>query len=187
MADKYPRQSYLNKVLEQSRATHGARAVLQCMCHNSAFDKAEVTITRPQIEAQTRLSRNTVLAAYKFLKAEGSITAVRNQVGGAGRATTYALRAIGQGAEPEKEPQEGRADAAPTVWDQVLAKYSLTNPSGCESWLKGCEVEELAGGVLVVRAPSKFKAAHIETHLIDTLVQVANAVSPEIERVKVKA
>lgn len=186
MADKYPRQSFLNKVLDQSGAKHGARQVLQCMCHNSAFDKPEVTITRPQIQAQTRLSRNTVLAAYKQLKAEGSIKAVRNAVGGNGRATTYALRAIGQGADAAPQPQEGRADAPP-IWDQVLAKYSLTDPAGFENWVKGCKFEELAGGVLVMSAPSKFKAAHIETHLADRLAQVANSVSPDIERVKVKA
>ena len=186
MSEKYPRQSYLNKVLEQSKATHSARMVLQTMCWHSEFDKAEVTITRPQIQKITGLSRNTVLAAYKALKLEGSIVAVRNQVGGAGRATTYALRAIGQGADTAPDQGEGRAETS-DLWAQIAAKYSLVDPSGFETWLKGCKFEELAGGVLVLRAPSSFKASHIKTHLSDRLAQVANTVDPEIRRIEVNA
>lgn len=186
MREKYKRQSYLNKVMAQSRAKNGAALVLREMCWHSEFDRAEVTITRPQIQKLTGLGRSTVLRAYKFLKAEGSIVAVRNQVGGAGRATTYALRAIGQGADAAPEAQEGRGEQ-PEIWSQIMAKYSLVDEAGFTTWLKGCEFVDLAGGVLILKAPSSFKASQIKMHLADRLAEVANTVSEDVQRVEVRS
>ena len=98
MSGDYKPRSHMNAVLSDSRSTHSARLVLLVMCWRAEFNRPEVTITRPQIEEETGLSRWTVFEALRFLKHEGTITVLRNQRGGRGNAN-HGRSASGEAAQ----------------------------------------------------------------------------------------
>ncbi|WP_420011351.1 hypothetical protein [Tateyamaria sp.] len=82
MSGNYNRQGYLNDVLAASSSKNSARLVLYAMCWNSKFDRAELTITKPQLAEKTRLSRGSIMNAFGFLKEEGSIKVIGGGNGG---------------------------------------------------------------------------------------------------------
>lgn len=101
--DYRPRQ-HINRVLAGSQARHSSRAVLMHLCHMAEFDRPEVTITRPQIEASLGYCTKTVKMALKELREEGSIKPIQGFAGGRGNAVTYSLIPVGQGAQ---QPAQG--------------------------------------------------------------------------------
>lgn len=93
----YSHASHTLKVLKASGAKYCANRVLLVMCMRSEFDKPEVTITKREIAALTKLERKAVQKGLRMLKEEGSIVPIANLEGGSGNAVTYRLDVVGQG------------------------------------------------------------------------------------------
>lgn len=187
---KYSHASHIDKVLKASKAParQVARAVLQEACRRAEFDKPETTFTREQIEKAIRAERKSVQRGLKFLKDEGSLLPIRKIEGGRGNAVTYRLQAIGQGGEsaaPEVEAGAGGGD--PDAVTTLRVWYEAMDPAGYQSWIKALEFEEIAGGVLVLKAPSSFHAAHVMQHMGDRLQQIAANLPDGVRKVKVRA
>lgn len=93
-----------NKVLAGTGARYAHKEVLRVMMEKGEFDRPAVTITRKQIEKHTGFDTNTVKAAYRVLKAEGSIKAIYNALGGRGNAVVFVF-------QPPKVPKVTDAQA----------------------------------------------------------------------------
>lgn len=109
-AGTYSHSSHTLKVMKGSKARCGGRSVLSVMCMRSEFNRPEVTISKSELIKLTGLERKAVQKALVFLRAEKSIVPIAHFEGGSGKAVTYRLDVIGQGAEQTKEPQRGRRE-----------------------------------------------------------------------------
>ena len=109
-AGTYSYTSHTLRVMKGSKARCGARSVLSVMCMRSEFSKPEVTIAKSELIKLTGLERKAVQKALVFLRSEKSIVPIAHFEGGSGKAVTYRLDAIGQGAEQLEKPPQGRRD-----------------------------------------------------------------------------
>lgn len=112
MTGTYTHQGHGRRVKQASASRNGTRQVLSEMCSEASFKKPEVKISKPQLVELTGLSINTVKAALRFLKSEGSIVQVLGGKGGHGVAPTYQLVIIqGDNSEPPQQAPQGNPDA----------------------------------------------------------------------------
>jgi hypothetical protein len=125
----YSYASHTHKVLQASKATRAARAVLAEMCRSSEFNKPTVTITKPQLVDACRYSMKTIKEALKVLLEEGSIEGIMNQQGGRGVAPTYRLVVIGAPApqyrETPKTAVENKRKRIATIMAQEKCGYGV--------------------------------------------------------------
>lgn len=179
---EYRHRTHINQVLAGSQASHGARSILQAMCHFAEFDRPEVTITKPQLGEHCRLCRKTIQRGLQFLKDECSIKPIRNVVGGRGNAVTYSLHSIGQGAKATKPaaPEQSRGG----IWADITAQYEAVEPALFKAWLAAADFAGREGPELRILAQTQFAASHCQTHLADNVLQIARGLDPTIDRVK---
>jgi len=186
MADKkkYQPRKHINRVLEATKASYSVYSVLQALCHAAEFDRPEVTITRTQLEKAARRSRNTVLDALRFLKAEGTIVPIKNPEGGRGNAVTYKLQVIGHEAQaPAQEPDEA-AQAVASVWDRIAHRLEEQDARTFNIWLSKLSFGAVEGGELRMIAPTGYIAEKCRVDHADRVLRVANQLEPEISRVR---
>lgn len=68
-------------------------------------------------------------------------------------------------------------------WGLTAALIHREDPATYAAWVQGLIRDCRAGGRLVLRAPSRFHAAYVETHLKARLVGAAQAVDPAIDEI----
>lgn len=92
-----------------------------------------------------------------------------------------------QGAPEEKVvplPLRGAVSAPDisdgTEWSLTQALVHADDPALYASWVKGLERINRAGSRLVLRAPSRFHAAYVETHLKPMLLMLCQTVDADI-------
>lgn len=180
----YRARQHVNRVLKDSGSRLSQRLVLHVLCHAAEFDRPEVTITKPQIEDITGLAPNTVRAALRYLRAEGSIAPIRNVGGGRGNAVTYALQVPGQGAKSaDATAGQGERD----LWQRVREAYRVTDPAGCAAWLEDMQSEGVSGSTLWLIARTRYVATHCEQQLAHRLSEIAAGIEPGVTRVRIAA
>lgn len=68
-------------------------------------------------------------------------------------------------------------------WGLTAALIHQEDPASYAAWVKGLVRDSRAGGRLILRAPSRFHAAYVETHLKARLLGAAQAVDPAIDEI----
>lgn len=114
---------------------------------------------------------------------------IRNLAGGRGNAVTYRLQAIGQGGE-SAAPEAGAGDQGagdPVALTTLRVWFETTDPAAYESWVKALQFEKIAGGVMVLKAPSSFHASHVMQHFGDKLQSIAANLPDDVQKVLVRA
>ena len=180
---KYSHARHVDRVVKASKSRCAARTVLLEACRRADFKKPETTVTKNQLEEMLGYSRKTIQRALQFLKDEGSLWPVRNVEGGRGKAVTYRLQVI-QDEAAEAAPQPG---AEPDEVAILRAWFETMDPNGYTAWIKPLQFEEISAGVLVMKAPSKFHADHINAKFYDRLSDIAVHLPENVQKVKVCA
>ncbi|WP_420863978.1 hypothetical protein [Algirhabdus cladophorae] len=65
-------------------------------------------------------------------------------------------------------------------WSLAQAVLHQEDPSLYAAWLRGLTRESRAGGRLTLRAPSRFHAAYVQTHLLGQVVAVVQSVDADV-------
>lgn len=101
----------------------------------------------------------------------------------------FAARMAGQGAEPAPAtasatiPSPGEGDG--TEWAASRGVLHAEDPATYGAWFGPLRREGRSGGRLTLRAPSRFHATYVRTHLQLRLVAALRTVDPEIGQVDV--
>ena len=103
-------------------------------------------------------------------------------------------RLSGQDPEPAKVvplPVRGPVPA-PDVssgsdWALARAILHAEDPGIYASWVSGLEKSGRAGGRLMLRAPSRFHASYVSTHLMGQILAACRSVDADIDTVLVEA
>lgn len=77
-------------------------------------------------------------------------------------------------------PTEGR-----TEWDLVKLQLHSEDEAAYAAWIHALVREGRAGGILTLRAPSRFHASYVTTHLITKLVSACQRIDDEIDSISV--
>ena len=83
--------------------------------------------------------------------------------------------------EPRWEPQEGRGE-----WRHVMRHLRDRYPDLHQNWFSGLELVGFENRSLRLKAPSKFSARYIETHLIGKLTDAVEQVLGPVDRVEIE-
>ncbi|MEO1240261.1 MAG: hypothetical protein AAFW64_11625 [Pseudomonadota bacterium] len=100
----------------------------------------------------------------------------------------FALRQAGVNTD-NVVPMTPRPDvAAPDItsadeWGLIAALIHQEDPASYAAWVQGLTRDKRVGGRLTLRAPSRFHAAYVETHLKARLLDAAQAVDPAIQEI----
>jgi len=106
----YSHASHIHRVLKASKARCAARCILGELCRAAYFDRPETCVSKDQLINMTGYTRRTVQLALQFLREEGSIVPtvpLADFVPGRGKAVTYRLCVVGQGAGDNQTQQNG--------------------------------------------------------------------------------
>jgi hypothetical protein len=74
-----------------------------------------------------------------------------------------------------------------TEWALAQAILHAEDPGAYASWLAALVREERAGGRLTLRAPSRFHAAYVQTHLHRRLLAACRSVDAGVSEVRISA
>ena len=174
-----------NRVLKASSARNGTRQVLLVMMRLGSFYENQTRLSKDQIIAETRLHLNTVKAALKFLREEGTIRPIKHATGGHGMATTYSFHAAGEGACQRGDGD--RSDHDCLAWDETRAQFEAENSAIFERWIEPLMFVSLTGDKLVLRAPTPFTADHVKNNHADELLRIARHIDDSIRRLEITA
>jgi len=121
------RSCYIVKrvALKASQATGKAETVLSVLWGVRHRDETAVAVHVVVLMERAKASRMTVQRALRFLEAEGSISRIYNQLGGAGKKVTYALRVAGQGEKSllQYERELDWTARCKSTWRYLRSKY----------------------------------------------------------------
>lgn len=99
----------------------------------------------------------------------------------------FVVRLEGQGEEtPSVVPFRGKSDVPPpdlsagTEWALAQAVLHREDPAGFGAWLRALKRVERAGGRLTLRAPSRFHAAYVQTHLTGRILAACQTVDSAV-------
>jgi DnaA N-terminal domain len=101
----------------------------------------------------------------------------------------FVLRLEGQGAESTQSsvvPFPGPVNVAPpdlssnSEWALAQAVLYSEDSANFDSWLRGLARADRAGGRLTLRAPSRFHASYVQTHLAGRILAACQAVDDDI-------
>jgi len=103
----------------------------------------------------------------------------------------YAHRMTGQDDMPQQNViplNAGNAVAAPSTedgseWSLAKAILHRDDPATYASWLQGLERDGRAGERLVLRAPSRFHASYVMSHLLNRVISACREVDDQITAV----
>lgn len=123
-----------------------------------------------------RLEIDAVLAATQDRwEAVGPDFALRMDAGAGAAETVVPLPVKGAVPAPDLSGGSEWALAQALLHSQDAATYG--------AWLRGLARAERAGGRLILRAPSRFHAAYVQTHLLGTVLAACQAVDPDVGEV----
>ncbi len=75
--------------------------------------------------------------------------------------------------------------SAGTEWALAQAVLHAEDPAGYAAWLAALKRVERAGGRLTLRAPSRFHAAYVQTHLQGRIVSALREIDAEISELRI--
>ena len=183
MTEVYVHARHVDRVVKASKTTCGAKSLLLEICRRADYKKPESTFTKPQIVASTGMSMKTVVRGLRELRAEGSIVPILGFEGGKGKPVTYRLCIVGQGAEtPRDNPKAGRG---PQFWLDALAELRAIDKDLTANWFAPLSVEAVEGDLLTLKAKTRLGASHVRTHHHRRILDVVQAVSPDIKRLNI--
>lgn len=86
-------------------------------------------------------------------------------------------------------PLKGTCPQAPaqdgTEWALAQAILQAEDPGTYASWLHNLKRQERAGGRIVLRAPSRFHGAYVQTHLLGRLLATVQSVDADVSEIAV--
>lgn len=98
----------------------------------------------------------------------------------------FVIRLEQQDASPSVVPFRGGSDAPPpdlssgTEWVLAQAVLHRENPAIYGAWVRALERVERAGGRLTLRAPSRFHAVYVQTHLAGQILTACQSVDNDV-------
>lgn len=196
-----------------SLGKHDQRLVLRLITllmarYNWARD--ELSVSQREIAAMWSCDERTVKREMAKLRGLGWLVVKRQ--GARGRVTQYGVDInVMMQATKNIWPAVGpdfvvRLDPAPTPtvvpfrpaetgeppkindaheWGLAQAILYQQDPSRFDAWLKGLIRHDRAGGRLILRAPSRFHATYVQTHLALAILTACQAVDGEIASVEI--
>lgn len=199
--------------LALSQGKHDQRRVLRLMTLITArynWARDELAVGQREIARLWSVDERTVKREMSLLRARGWLC-VRRQ-GARGRVTEYSLgidriladtevtwAAVGPDFElrmghqdtPAVVPLPVRGDVpAPDVsggteWALARAVLHAEDAGTYASWIAALERVERAGGRLTLRAPSRFHAAYVQTHLERRLLTACRDVDSDVSELRI--
>jgi hypothetical protein len=180
---------HLNRALKASKASNSKFSVLQALCRLAEFQRPEVTFTHNQLMEDLRYCDKTIRAAVAFLRAEGSIVPIRHFDGGRGRAPTYRICIVGQGAdqsapEPEAEAGAGSDNSIYPQWADLVRHMGLS-ANARAMWIEPLKPLQFEGEELTLGAPSGFHAKYVRETYRDKMVSASQALGADLRRINI--
>ncbi|MFK7743709.1 MAG: DnaA N-terminal domain-containing protein [Roseobacter sp.] len=196
-----------------SAGKHDQRRVLRLMTLITArynWGRDELAVGQREIARLWSVDERTVKREMAMLRARAWLVVARQ--GARGRVTQYRLGIeqilrdtepqwpcvgsdfelrMGQGAAPTVVPLPVHAPVpAPDVttgteWALAQAVLHAEDPASYASWVAALTREERAGGRLTLRAPSRFHAAYVQTHLERRLLKALTDVASDVSEVRI--
>lgn len=77
------------------------------------------------------------------------------------------------------------AGSARDAWGRAQATLATVDPARYGAWYAPLKRERVAGRTLILRAPSRFHATYVETHLLDDLRRAVMMADPALTQVKI--
>lgn len=196
-----------------ARGKHDQRLVLRFTTlivarYNWARD--HLSVGQDEIARMWSVDTRTVKRDMARLRAMGWL--VLKQQGARGRVARYGLdidairrdtsadwsrvgpdfdaRMSGAGEQPANVVPLHSAHTTPppldgTTWSLARAALHQEDPAVSAAWFQGLTQDSLSDGRLVLRAPSRFHAGYVATHLAPRLLRACQAVCSEIDEVRV--
>ncbi len=197
-----------------SQGKHDQRRALRLMTLITArynWARDELAVGQREIAQLWSVDERTVKREMAMFRAKGWLV-VRRQ-GARGRVTQYGLglerlledtsvtwgcvgpdfelrMSQGQG-EPDVVPLPVRGTVAPpdvssgAEWALAQALLHAEDPGTYASWIAALSRAERAGGRLTLRAPSRFHAAYVQTHLAARLLTACREIDAEIAELRI--
>ena len=103
----------------------------------------------------------------------------------------FVLRLEGQGEESSVVPFPGPVAVAPprltsdSEWGLAQMVLHQEDSANFDSWLRALERAERAGGRLTLRAPSRFHASYVQTHLAGRILAACKSVDEEVSTLSI--
>lgn len=195
-----------------ARGKHDQRLVLRFLTLITArynWAREELAVGQREIARLWSVDERTVKREMAKLRGLGWLS-VRRQ-GARGRVTEYRLEiarllettrpqweAVGPDFALRLEPQESEPQVVPlpvrgtvpppdvgdgTEWGLARSILHAEDPGTYGSWIAALTREGRAGGRLTVRAPSRFHAAYVQTHLQSRLLAACRSVDDSVSDV----
>jgi hypothetical protein len=86
---------------------------------------------------------------------------------------------------PSRVAQTAPDVSSGTEWALAAALLHAEDAGAFASWLRALERVERAGGRLTLRAPSRFHAAYVQTHLAARVLAACRDVDPEVAELRI--
>lgn len=200
-----------------SQGKHDQRRVLRLMTLMTArynWARDELAVGQREIARLWAVDERTVKREMARLRATGWLVVKRQ--GARGRVTEYSLDltriladtephwpAVG----PDFELRMGQGDAPDTTvvpmpvkgdvpapdlsdgneWALTLGVFHAQDPALYGAWLRGLTRTERQGGCLTLKAPSRFHAAYVQTHLENRLLAACRDVDDTVTEIRITA
>ena len=199
-----------------ARSKHDQRLVLRLITLITArynWARNELAVGQREIAKLWSVDERTVKREMAKLRGLGWLEVSRQ--GARGRVTQYRMnfetllattRGDWQNVGPDFElrmqgtPPEDRVIPLPvrgdvpapditdgTEWALAQAVLHTEAPEVYGSWLRGLERVERAGGRLMLKAPSRFHGAYVQTHLMSRVLAACKAVDEDVDEVVIAA
>lgn len=84
---------------------------------------------------------------------------------------------------PARPPEVGEANE----WGLARAVLHAQDPGRFSAWIKALERTGRAGGRVMLKAPSRFHAAYVQTHLETVLLRACREVDPDVSAIEIRA
>lgn len=88
---------------------------------------------------------------------------------------------------PVRGPVPAPDIAQGTEWALAQAVLHMEAPDVYGSWLRGLERVDRAGGRLMLRAPSRFHGAYVQTHLMSRVLAACKTVDEDVDEIVITA
>jgi hypothetical protein len=160
-----------------SKGKHDQRRTLRLITLITArynWMRDELAVGQREIARLWSVDERTVKREMALLRAQGWLNVKRQ---GAQTSTVVSLRHSGQVAAPEA------GDG--TEWALARRLLHAEDPSAYGAWLAALQRSERAGGRLTLRAPSRFHAAYVQTHLERRIFAACHAVDEAISELRI--
>lgn len=82
---------------------------------------------------------------------------------------------------PHSAPEPGQG-----AWSRASAQLAAEDPALFEAWFAGLSEEAAEAGVLILRAPTRFHASYVTTHLLGRVLNAASRADPSIRTVRLR-